>query len=76
MNDDEMFFSQVKAVDAKNKSLLSTCNVTLNIVDTNDNDPEFEKQEYNFSVIENSCHGTKVGSINVSFTIVKCLTSR
>lgn len=58
----------MKAVDVKNNSLLSTCNVAVQIVDTNDNDPIFEKPNYNFSVTENSCDNTVVGAINVSLT--------
>lgn len=62
------FLSQVKAVDAKNNYILSTCSVTVNIVDTNDNGPIFEQPGYDFNVTENNCNNTIFGSINVSLT--------
>ena len=43
----------------------STCTVRVQIIDINDNDPQFLSPEYKFYVPENSCNGTLVGYINV-----------
>lgn len=59
------FFLQLKAVDAQDSSLSSTCSIHIDIHDTNDNDPQFNSKEYKFNVSENSCKGTVVGIINV-----------
>lgn len=42
-----------------------TGTVTVNIIDTNDNVPRFEKTEYKANVIENSPAGTVVDTITV-----------
>lgn len=59
------FSFQLKAVDAKDNSLSSTCSIHIDIHDTNDNDPQFNFKEYKFNVSENSCKGTIVGIVNV-----------
>lgn len=59
------FSFQLKAVDANDNSLSSTCSIHIDIHDTNDNDPQFNFKEYKFNVSENSCKGTIVGIVNV-----------
>ncbi|XP_065923614.1 protocadherin alpha-3-like [Magallana gigas] len=54
----------LKAEDRQNRSLYSICDVHIEIVDTNDNDPKFNSKDYEFYVLENSCDGTFVGIIN------------
>ncbi|KAG8178249.1 hypothetical protein JTE90_000350 [Oedothorax gibbosus] len=46
--------------------LSGTGTVTVNILDTNDNVPKFEKQEYKANVIENAPPGTVVDTITAS----------
>ena len=43
----------------------NTVNVTLNIIDVNDNDPKFTKTSYSVSVPENSVQGTSITQIQV-----------
>nr|XP_034311814.1 cadherin-23 [Crassostrea gigas]XP_034311815.1 cadherin-23 [Crassostrea gigas]XP_034311816.1 cadherin-23 [Crassostrea gigas]XP_034311818.1 cadherin-23 [Crassostrea gigas] len=56
----------LKAVDAQDSSLSSTCSIHIEIHDTNDNDPQFNFKEYYFNVSENSCKGTIVGVVIAS----------
>lgn len=56
----------LKAVDAQDNSLSSTCSIHIDIHDTNDNDPQFDFKEYKFNVSENSCKGTIVGIVNAT----------
>lgn len=65
--EDQKFVDLVlKAVDAQDSSLSSTCSIHIDIHDTNDNDPQFNSKEYKFNVSENSCKGTVVGIINAT----------
>uniref|UniRef100_A0A8C9RZ10 Protocadherin-16 n=1 Tax=Scleropages formosus TaxID=113540 RepID=A0A8C9RZ10_SCLFO len=53
----------VVAVDGGNPPLSSTATVIVHVEDVNDNEPVFEKQLYNISVPEHSCHtppGTEI----------------
>ena len=43
----------------------NTVNVTLNIIDVNDNDPKFTETNYSVSVPENSKQGTNITRIQV-----------
>lgn len=56
----------LKAEDTQNRSLHSLCDVHIEIVDTNDNDPKFISEDYKFYVLENSCYNTSVGIIKAT----------
>nr|XP_022313030.1 cadherin-23-like [Crassostrea virginica] len=56
----------VQATDTDKPSMNSTCTVRVQIIDINDNDPQFLSPEYKFYVPENSCNGTHVGYINAT----------
>ncbi|XP_061191821.1 cadherin-23-like [Saccostrea echinata] len=56
----------VKAEDKENPSLFNTSNITIRIKDTNDNDPVFKNETYEFYINENSCQDTAVGTIEAS----------
>ncbi|XP_067685464.1 protocadherin Fat 4-like [Haliotis asinina] len=44
----------------------SSLNLTLNVLDVNDNVPEFRGTPYTFSVMENSSFSTSVGTVNAA----------
>lgn len=43
--------------------LTSTAEITVNVININDNDPVFNETEYKFYVHENSAKGTSIGHI-------------
>lgn len=53
----------VAASDNGTPSQTATARVVINVMDANDNDPEFVKDQYDFSVEENSRRGTFVGTV-------------
>ncbi|XP_053671726.1 cadherin-87A [Anopheles nili] len=53
----------VSVVDTGVPPLTATAQFTVEVVNTNDNDPEFEKPEYTLQVRENSPVGTVVGVV-------------
>lgn len=44
--------------------LTSTAEITVDIMNTNDNDPAFSMPEYRFTIAENSPRGTYVGKVD------------
>ncbi|XP_076446681.1 protein dachsous-like [Babylonia areolata] len=46
--------------------LSTTATVRIHITDTNDNDPEFSRSEYKFSILENQPPGSLIGQITAS----------
>uniref|UniRef100_A0A0N5AHE5 Protocadherin Fat 4 n=1 Tax=Syphacia muris TaxID=451379 RepID=A0A0N5AHE5_9BILA len=59
----ERYTLEVIARDRGNPSLSSKTNVTVNLLDVNDNAPKFEFSRYDFWIAENSPIGTTVGSL-------------
>ncbi|KAI4893543.1 hypothetical protein NFI96_034344 [Prochilodus magdalenae] len=57
---------EVVATDASETSFVSTATVTIQINDTNDNVPVFEKQTYKLSVFEHCVDGTSVGTVTAT----------
>lgn len=57
---------QVIATDQEIPSYQSTATVTINIIDANDNSPEFPYDTYKLNVTEHSPVGTTVAVITVS----------
>ncbi|XP_053682239.1 cadherin-87A [Sabethes cyaneus] len=53
----------VVVVDTGIPQLSSTAEVTVDVINANDNDPVFEAPEYQMTVLENSPAGTVVGSV-------------
>nr|XP_040218321.2 cadherin-87A isoform X1 [Anopheles coluzzii]XP_049463650.1 cadherin-87A isoform X1 [Anopheles coluzzii]XP_049463651.1 cadherin-87A isoform X1 [Anopheles coluzzii]XP_049463652.1 cadherin-87A isoform X1 [Anopheles coluzzii]XP_049463653.1 cadherin-87A isoform X1 [Anopheles coluzzii]XP_049463654.1 cadherin-87A isoform X1 [Anopheles coluzzii] len=53
----------VSVIDTGVPQLTSTAQITVEVVNTNDNDPEFEQPEYTLQVRENSPVGTLVGMV-------------
>lgn len=53
----------VLASDNGTPSATATTRVTVNVLDSNDNDPEFLKDSYEFKVEENMRRGAVVGTI-------------
>lgn len=51
-------------VDTGIPQLTSTAEITVDIINTNDNDPAFDEPEYEMSVVENALIGTVVGSVS------------
>lgn len=43
--------------------LTSTAEITVNVININDNDPVFNETEYKFYVHENSAKGTSIGHV-------------
>uniref|UniRef100_A0A182QKL0 Cadherin domain-containing protein n=1 Tax=Anopheles farauti TaxID=69004 RepID=A0A182QKL0_9DIPT len=56
----------VTVVDTGVPQLTSTAQITVDVVNTNDNDPEFEQPEYVLQVRENSPVGTLVGMVRAN----------
>lgn len=56
----------VAASDNGTPSQTATTRITIEVLDTNDNDPVFDKEFYEFSLEENLRRGTSVGKINAS----------
>lgn len=54
----------VTVVDTGIPQLTSTAEVTVDIINTNDNDPAFDEPEYEMSVVENAPTGTVVGTVS------------
>lgn len=46
--------------------LTSTSQITVDILNTNDNEPKFSKSEYHFNITENSPRGTVVGKVEAT----------
>ncbi|KAL8616761.1 hypothetical protein ACOMHN_017798 [Nucella lapillus] len=46
--------------------LSSMANIRIHINDTNDNDPEFSRSEYKFSILENQPRGSHIGQITAT----------
>lgn len=44
--------------------LTSTAEITVDVINTNDNDPVFNSTEYKLNVMENSAKGTIVGKVD------------
>ncbi|KAK3091254.1 hypothetical protein FSP39_018308 [Pinctada imbricata] len=44
----------------------ASCDVDINIIDVNDNDPIFAKNEYRFNVTEDAMNDTEIGQINAT----------
>ncbi|XP_055623372.1 cadherin-87A [Toxorhynchites rutilus septentrionalis] len=55
---------KVTVVDTGIPQLSSTAEVTVDIVNVNDNDPAFEDSEYEMTILENAPVGTVVGSVS------------
>ena len=58
------------ATDLGTPSMSSTVRITVNIVDVNDNPPEFSRKVYHASVAENSLLGTEVVAVLAASTDV------
>lgn len=43
--------------------MTSTAEITIDVINTNDNDPVFNSTEYKLNVMENSPKGTTVGNV-------------
>lgn len=46
--------------------LTSTAEITVDVINTNDNDPVFNSTEYKLRVMENSAKGTIVGKVDAA----------
>ncbi|VDI57891.1 Hypothetical predicted protein, partial [Mytilus galloprovincialis] len=56
----------VLAKDLGSPSLGSTCTVTINVQDLNDNTPEFDSTEYKIRIFENATLGDYVGNVTAT----------
>ncbi|XP_059145110.1 cadherin-23-like [Physella acuta] len=56
----------VIATDNGSPSMSSSCEIEINVLDTNDNDPEFNTTSKSFSVEENSPNNTHVGYVTAT----------
>lgn len=56
----------IAAIDGGEPALRSEINMTIDIIDINDNNPIFEKRLYNFTVAEDSPIDSKIGQIKAS----------
>ena len=54
-------------MDHGNPSLEGTTNVTITVLDVNDQVPQFPQSSYNVSVAENTAKGTSVGDTEMVF---------
>lgn len=59
------YFLQILAQDGGTPSLSSSMNLTVNVLDVNDNSPVFDPRQYSASIAENSSIGASV--LQVSF---------
>ena len=57
------FVLKVDAIDIVNREVLSSAEVTVNAIDSNDNIPIFEQEAYEFYVKEDAESGDLIGSI-------------
>ena len=57
---------QLQARDRDRPDLTSTAIVNVNIIDTNDNAPQFTRPTANFFIMENATVDTYIGNISVS----------
>ena len=58
----------VQAQDTTNQPLTGTAQIVINVLDYNDNRPQFDNETYNFEVYEGTLledNGGIIGSINV-----------
>lgn len=62
---------QVIATEDRNTSKETACNVTVTILDVNDNDPEFSNTTYNVRLEEGPPKNTSV--INITVCIIKLI---
>ncbi|KAL8622280.1 hypothetical protein ACOMHN_043803 [Nucella lapillus] len=46
--------------------LSATAHIRIHVTDTNDNDPEFSRAEYKFSILENQPRGAHIGQVSAS----------
>ena len=59
----DRYLVRVTARDGGIQPLTGTLNVNINITDINDNAPQFSKQHYSYSVVENAPNGTIIGRV-------------
>ncbi|KAH8411154.1 hypothetical protein KR222_008786, partial [Zaprionus bogoriensis] len=58
-----MYNLTVTAEDFGNPSLFSTANIVINILDINDNPPEFSSRQYESHILENATQGVQVCTV-------------
>jgi hypothetical protein len=61
----DLYVLTVVATDHGTTPLSATATVQIHITDTNDNAPEFSRQEYKCTVRENQPKGTSVGQVHI-----------
>ena len=63
----DLYTLTVVAMDHGSPTPLSaTATIRIHITDTNDNDPEFSRAEYKFSILENQPRGSHIGQVTAS----------
>lgn len=62
----DKFLLKIAACDNGTPVSTAYATVAINVLDANDNDPKFSKQDYEFSIEENLPRGTVVGSVKAT----------
>lgn len=61
------YLLNIKAQDSGSPSLSSSMNLTIQIIDVNDNSPVFDPRQYSASIAENSSIGASVLQVKILF---------
>lgn len=62
-----MFFYFQIIAEGDNKTHADISNITVNLINLNDNDPQFGNTSYMFEIKEISTPGTSVGQVSVRY---------